>query len=89
LIMTVIDLLNRVTYENRALTTPAERLEHYGEPDLLRLHGTDFIQRLKRATVIVEEIDYTQKLTSGENQRMSTGNRERELIFRCLKLQSQ
>jgi SAM-dependent methyltransferase len=86
LIMTVIDLMNPETYENPELTSAEARLIHYGEPDLLRLHGTGFIQRLKRNGMSIEEIDYTQKLTSAENRRMNTGNRERELIFKCRKL---
>jgi len=85
LIMTVLDLNNRATYENHDLLTAAERLANYGEPDLLRLHGTDFSERLQRNGVTVEVIDYTEKLTPAENRRMSTGNRERELIFRCVK----
>jgi SAM-dependent methyltransferase len=86
LIMTVIDLKNPVTAENPSCTTPSDRLANYGEPDLLRLHGLDFRLRLQRDVVTVEEIDYTRKLSVSENQRMSTGNRERELIFRCKKI---
>jgi SAM-dependent methyltransferase len=88
LVMTVIDLKNPVTLENPFFTTPSERLANYGEPDLLRLHGLDFGQRLQRDLVTVEEIDYTRKLSASENRRMSTGNRERELIFRCVKKKS-
>jgi SAM-dependent methyltransferase len=86
LIMTVMDLKNPCTLENPSITTPSERLAHYGEPDLLRLHGLDFGRRLQRDSVTVEEIDYTRNLTPAENRRMSTGNRERELIFRCRKI---
>jgi SAM-dependent methyltransferase len=86
LIMTVLDLNNPVTLENPSWTTPSERLAHYGEPDLLRLHGLDFRMRLQREGVKVEEIDYTRKLSDSENRHMSTGNRERELIFRCIKI---
>ncbi len=85
LVMTVIDLSNPATYENRDVTTPEERLVHYGEPDLVRLHGTDFGRRLQRANAQVEEIDYSLRLTEAERRRLSTGNRERELIFRCVK----
>jgi SAM-dependent methyltransferase len=88
LIMTVIDLNNPHTYENPSVTTPSDRLAQYGEPDLLRLHGLDFRQRLLRDGVTIEEVDYTQKLSASENRRMSTGNRERELIFRCVKSKS-
>jgi SAM-dependent methyltransferase len=85
LVMTVLDLGNTSTFEDPALISPEERLAAYGEPDLLRLHGTDFRQRLQREDVGVEVIDYRQKLSEAENHRMSTGNGEREMIFRCRK----
>jgi SAM-dependent methyltransferase len=85
LIMTVIDLNNPRTLEDSSVCTPKERLKLYGEPDLLRLHGQDFEQRLQREIVTVEKIDYTLKLSPVENRKMNTGNRERELIFRCTK----
>jgi SAM-dependent methyltransferase len=85
LVMTILDLNNPVTYENPSLTSPEERLAAYGEPDLLRLHGMDFKQRLERPGIHIEVIDYRQKLSPSENRRMSTGNGERELIFRCVK----
>ena len=86
LVMTVIDLLNPATFEDPSLTSPEERLAQYGEPDLVRLHGTDFGIRLKRANSEVQVIDYSQRLTEAERRRLSTGNRERELIFRCIKI---
>jgi SAM-dependent methyltransferase len=85
LVITVMDLNNPHTLEDPSARTPAERIERFGEPDLLRLHGLDFEQRLQRKMVTVERIDYTLKLSPAENRKMSTGNRERELIFRCFK----
>jgi len=85
LVMTVINPYHPDTFENPELSSPEERLDAYGEPDLLRLHGMDFAERLSGEGIEVEVIDYRQKLTEVENRRMSTGNGERELIFRCVK----
>jgi len=85
LFITVINPYHPDTFENPELSSPEERLDAYGEPDLLRLHGMDFAERLSGEGIEVEVIDYRQKLTEVENRRMSTGNGERELIFRCVK----
>ncbi len=85
LVMTILDLNNTETLEDPEFSTPKDRLTHYGEPDLVRLHGTGFAKRLLREGVSVEEIDYALVLTAKERAELSTGNRERELIFRCLK----
>lgn len=87
LVMTVINPDNPVTVEDPALTSPEERLAAYGEADLLRLHGRDFAERLSGEGIEVEVIDYRTKLTPSENRRMSTGNGNRELIYRCVKMQ--
>ncbi len=89
LVMTVIDPDNPETFENPELTTPEERFAAYGEQDLLRLHGRDFADRLAGENINVEVIDYRTKLPPSENRRMSTGNGNRELIFRCTKCRDQ
>lgn len=85
LILTVLDF-SRKTYENPEIKTPEERLHHFGEPDLLRLHGTDFIRRLERDRVNVEQIDYAQQFSEEEKEKFRLGDRERGLIFKCVKL---
>lgn len=87
LVMTVMDLNNPQTLEDQSVNTPAERLARYGERDLVRLHGRDFATRLSRPGITIEEIDYARQLTPEERQNMSTGNGERELIFRCTRIQ--
>jgi ubiquinone/menaquinone biosynthesis C-methylase UbiE len=85
IILTVLDF-HQKTYENHRIKTPEERLRHFGESDLLRLHGTDFIQRLERDIVSVKQIDYSQHFSEEEKKKFGLGNRERELIFNCTKL---
>ena len=85
IILTLIDLNNDVTYENKNVRTSEEKLNHYGESDLLRLHGNDFISRLQREGIKVERIDYSIFFTDKEKRRNQFGNTERELIFRCQK----
>lgn len=87
LVMTLLDLRNPVTLEDAGVTTAQERLARYGEPDLVRRHGRDFAHRLQRPGILIEEIDYAAHMKGEERRRMSTGNGERELIFRCTKVQ--
>jgi hypothetical protein len=60
-------------------------LINFGEPDLCRLHGLDFDERLEKEGLYVEKIDYRKKFTREERERYQFGNGERELIFRCTK----
>ena len=85
IILTLIDLNRNITYENKSINTSKERLMHYGESDLLRLHGNDFISRLSRDGINVEAIDYSLIFNETEKERFHIGNKEREIIFLCKK----
>ena len=87
-IQTVINANSNTTFEDSKLITPEERLKNYGENDLVRLHGLDFIKRLEKSGFKVETIDYKKILlkTHIEIEKYSLGNGERELIFKCWKL---
>jgi len=84
LIMTVIDKTKETTFEDHSITTPEDRMQHYSEMDLARLHGLDFAQRLSHRFK-VEEIDYRQKFDEATQQRFSLGDGAREMIFNCTK----
>ena len=84
LIQTPIHLKNN-TFENVELTTENERLKRYGEKDLLRLHGQDFEERLKRENVSVEKIDYRSQIEVSYAKKLCVGDGYRELIFLCQK----
>jgi len=84
LIMTILDRKRTQTFEDASITTPEERLKHYSEPDLLRLHGLDFAQRLAHCFE-VEENDYRKSFKESFQKRFSLGDGDREIIFICTK----
>jgi len=85
-VLTLIDLKAQKTLEDESIILPQQKLKAYGEPDLVRLHGLDFINRLKRTNLKVEEIDYRLHFSNEENIRLSLGNGRRELIYKCEKV---
>ena len=85
LIATLIDLKNPHTFEAPDADTPQKRLHYYSEPDLLRLHGTDFGDRLTQGGFNVEIINYPIMLGKEIRQKYALGNGSRELIFKCTK----
>lgn len=85
LIMTLINKELEKTYENHSIKTPDERLKHYGEVDLCRLHGTDFAERLAVPGFTVEIIDYRKQLSEEIVNKYRLGDGSRELIFKCTK----
>ena len=84
LIMTLIDKNREKTFEDIAVVTPEDKLQHYSERDLARLHGLDFAQRLSHC-FNVEEIDYRQKFAESIQKRFALGDGAREIIFNCTK----
>jgi SAM-dependent methyltransferase len=84
LIMTIIDKNREKTFEDPSIKTPKNRLKYYSEPDLVRLHGLDFAQRLSQCFK-VEEIDYRKNFDKAFQKRFSLGDGNRELIFNCTK----
>jgi SAM-dependent methyltransferase len=85
LVLTLLDQNAKKTFENPQITTPKEKLETYGEPDLCRLHGKDFGRRLSEAGFNVEAINYKDKLDGQTIKKGSFGNGNREIIFKCIK----
>ncbi len=85
LIMTLLKPDSALTIEDPGVVTEAERLIRYGEPDLCRLHGLDFEERLKREGLSVERIDYREKLPEEVVEKYRLGDGRREIIFKCTK----
>ncbi len=50
------------TYENRDITTPDGRLEHFDQIDHVRKYGMDYFDRLKEAGFVVNRIDYASEV---------------------------
>ena len=86
LISTIIDLKSSETLERNDTDTSEKRLHYYSEPDLLRLHGKDFGQRLMNGGFNVEKIDYPSFLGNETREKYSLGDGSRELIFKCTKI---
>jgi SAM-dependent methyltransferase len=84
-ISTIIDPLNPHTFETDDANTPDKRLQYYSEPDLVRLHGRDFDQRLMQGGFKVEVIDYRLCLGKEMQEKYALGDGKRELIFKCTK----
>ena len=86
LIMTLINLEAGETLEDISITSEQDRLNIYGEPDLCRLHGLDFKDRLQKNGFDVEVIDYRKRFSEKENEKFRMGDGRRELIFKCRKI---
>ncbi len=84
-VLSLIDLKAAQTVENDFNITAQQRLKAYGEPDLVRLHGLDFKDRLERSNFKIDVIDYRSNFSKEENIKLSLGNGKRELIFKCVK----
>jgi SAM-dependent methyltransferase len=85
-IMTVINLGTYKTLEDPMIKTEVDKLNFYGEKDLLRYHGEDFEHRLQRDNVEISKIDYSKEFSEEDQKKYSLGNKERELIFVAEKL---
>jgi SAM-dependent methyltransferase len=86
IVLTVINKEMTTTFEDQTIQSPDDKLKNYGENDLVRLHGLDFEERLKRANMDIRKIDYRNTFTKSENIKYSLGDGNRELIFDCIKL---
>jgi SAM-dependent methyltransferase len=85
LVATLIDLTNPHTFETNEADAPQKRLQYYSEPDLFRLHGTDFGERLAQGGFNVETINYPLLLGQEITQKYALGDGSRELIYKCSK----
>lgn len=62
--------LNRdTTFEDDSITDKKERTKIFGQYDHVRIYGRDYFEKLRKIGFTVEEIDYTDKLSSTENDR--------------------
>ena len=84
-ILSLMDPHSAKTLEDRTIKTTKEKLNAYGESDLERLYGTDFLERIKTDDVEIERIDYREHFSSTERTKMSLGNGEREIIYKITK----
>lgn len=60
------DYSRDVTYEDFSITSPEERAKHFGQYDHVRVYGSDYFDRLRAVGFKVEEVNYSEKLSSEE-----------------------
>jgi len=58
------DLNLEKTYEDFSITNPEERTKHFGQYDHVRVYGKDYFDRLRAVGFIVEEVNYSEKISS-------------------------
>jgi predicted SAM-dependent methyltransferase len=69
------DLKRAETFEDDSITDRKERAKIFGQYDHVRIYGRDYFDKLRKVGFKVEEVDYTQKLSSEEveNYRLAKG----------------
>jgi len=85
IILTYINPNSEETIDHDWINTPELRKEHYGEPDCLRLHGSDFKSTLEKANFKVNQLDYRKRLGQKIMNKNVLGEGPREWIFQCTK----
>lgn len=63
------DLSRATTFEDNSITDPKERAKIFGQYDHVRVYGNDYFDKLRNVGFIVDEVDYTSKLTDAEIKR--------------------
>ena len=72
-----------VTLEDPTITSPADRMKHYGQDDHVRLYGRDYADRLRSAGFTVSEDDFVNSLPESDQTRYALP--PDEVINFCLK----
>jgi len=57
------DLNRTTTFEDDSITDPKERAAIFGQYDHVRVYGRDYFDTLRAIGFIVEEVNYTEKMT--------------------------
>ena len=70
------DLNRENTYEDFSITSPEERVKHFGQYDHVRVYGKDYFNKLRTVGFTVSEINYSQKLNSNEIEKYCLTNNE-------------
>ena len=67
-----------VTYEDPSITSPLERLKHFGQEDHVRIYGRDYYKRLEQAGFDVKKDNFAKTLPKDNIRRY--GLMEHEII---------
>jgi SAM-dependent methyltransferase len=60
IVQSPVNLDRATTYEDRSITSPDERLKHFGQKDHVREYGRDYADRLRNTGFNVEEVNLTE-----------------------------
>ena len=63
------DLNRDVTFEDNSITDPKERAKIFGQYDHVRVYGRDYFDKLRSIGFNVEEVNYSQKISSELSRR--------------------
>jgi len=63
------DLSRQKTFEDASITNKKERTKIFGQYDHVRVYGRDYFDRLRSVGFKVDEIEYSQKISSKELER--------------------
>ncbi len=58
------DLNRDITFEDNSITDPKERAKIFGQYDHVRVYGKDYFDKLRSIGFNVEEVNYSQKISS-------------------------
>jgi hypothetical protein len=78
---------SHLTYENKLIKDPRDRIIHFGQFDHVRIYGLDVVERLRSAGFTANVIDLEKELKQKEIDKYALHNSTniRELTFRCTK----
>lgn len=79
-----MDITRQTTYEDKSITTPEAREEHFWQKDHVRLYGLDYKNRLEEAGFKVVADDYANSFSAEliDRYRLPKG----EMIYLCKKV---
>ncbi len=82
-----VPIIRDATFEDPAITTPADRLKHYGQSDHVRAYGPDFADRLAEAGFDVTVDPFLGELDERivERYKLDMGTDRQEKIHYCVK----
>ena len=64
IVQSPVNIDRAVTYEDKTITSPEERLKHFGQKDHVREYGRDYADRMRSVGFTVEEVNLPEYVSS-------------------------